>query len=109
MPRMWMTAPALMCRKHLVAEHHECHVFAGRVQKGLALTGYLANNLLEPGSLRARHDELVAEMGRRGYKHSSPFPEIAVEDDTRIDRGAARAELLARCPECNRLHKEAGQ
>ena len=106
MPRMWMTAPDKMCRKHLVAEHHECHVFAGRVLKGMPLGGYLAANLLEPSALEARHDELVAEMLRRGYKHGSPFPTIEITEATTIDRDAVREELLRRCPECRKLHGE---
>ena len=108
MPRMWMVDPARMCRKHLVAEHHECHVFVGRFVKGLKVDGYVKSNLLEPESLVARHDALVAEMLSRGYGHGSPMSAVDVADTIRwhhqrwatIDRAAAKAELVSRCPEC---------
>lgn len=114
MPRMWMVDPARMCRKHLVAEHHECHVFAGRIRKGMALEGYVASNLLEPWCLRVRHDALVAEMLARGYNHGSPFPDLRLALLAlppglllaTIDRTAAKAELVSRCPDCANNFRE---
>ena len=37
------------------------------------MNGYFRNNLLEPKSLKVRHNELVNEMLRRGYKHNTPL------------------------------------
>lgn len=114
MPRMWMVDPARMCRKHLVAEHHECHVFLGRFVKGLKVDGYVKSNLLEPEALVERHDALVAEMQARGYGHSSPMSAVDVADVIRwhplrwatIDRTAAKAELVSRCPDCANNFRE---
>lgn len=114
--RMWMVDPRIMCRQHLLGEHVEHHMFVGSIAKGLDMTGYLKLNLLEPASLFKRHEELVEEMGKRGYNHKSPLlcppcapvvPErvyIGVERvwsiGVKVDRDASLAELLRRCPEC---------
>lgn len=107
MPRMWMVPPATLCNKHLVAEHHECHVFAGRIKKRMKIEGYLDNNLLEPLSLMDRHNDLADEMVMRGLNHNSMLIIGDLEDllppwelEIRIDKDAARAELHSRCPEC---------
>ena len=53
--RMWMVAPGKMCRKHLLGEHVEIHMLAGSLLKGRSIGGFLADGLLEPQSMRARH------------------------------------------------------
>lgn len=105
-----MTDPATMCRRHLLGEHVEMHMFLGSIRRGFSMEGYLDGNLLEPRSLVDRHDLLVAEMERRGYRHRSPL--ILAPSDVRvlqalpprvIDKVAADAELRRRCPECRGL------
>lgn len=103
--RQWMVDPRIMCRKHLLGEHVEHHMFVGAINKGTSITGFLKNNLLEPLSLLYRHAALVEEMERRGYKHKSPlaYPNFAKGDPAllvQIDKDAAQAELVRRCPEC---------
>ncbi len=52
-----------------------------------------------------RHEELVLEMERRGYRHASPLDEAECETlarrygrtGTGIDAGANAAELARRC------------
>lgn len=98
-----MVNPMIMCRKHLLGEHVEHHMFAGTVNKEISVAGYLADNLLEPKSLFSRHAELVAEMTARGYNHNSempPIPLLGHLPDKKINRESALAELLRRCPEC---------
>lgn len=114
MPRMWMAPAETMCRKHLIAEHHEIHMFFGNIDRGRSLQGYIDKNLLEPSSLGLRHNYLVAEMKNRGYNHNSPvtqydldllqLPEVKRYDNHRIDRAAALAELHARCPDCKAMY-----
>lgn len=103
---MWMVDPATMCRKHLLGEHVEIHMFVGTLRKGLNMDGYLTGNLLEPSALMQRHEELAVEMERRGYKHRSPLlqpgPYPREWEEVHIDRAAALAELHRRCPECRR-------
>ena len=109
--RMWMTPPEAMCRKHLLGEHVELHMFVGTINKGVSVEGFLAKNLLEPESLYDRHDALVAEMNRRGYKHKSPLAAALFSTLTyqqykvKIDRPASLAELHRRCPECLALFR----
>lgn len=109
--RMWMTPPEAMCRKHLLGEHVELHMFVGTINKGVSVEGFLTKNLLEPESLYVRHDALVAEMNRRGYKHKSPMGTILWWSLTyrqykvKINRPASLAELHRRCPECLALSR----
>ena len=74
-----MVSPRLMCRQHLLGEHLEIHMFIGSLKRGISMDGFAKNNMIEPESLWARHDELVNEMIKRGYKHDSPL-----EEDLRI-------------------------
>ncbi len=102
--RMWMVNPRSMCRRHLLGEHVECHMFLGTLRKGLSLGGYFAHNCLEPASLKARHEQLAAEMVRRGYRHGSPLRVlrslIAPYLTYRIDRPASERMLFSRCSLC---------
>lgn len=110
--RMWMLPPQLLCRRHLLGEHNELHMLAGSLRRGRRLDGFLAQGLLEPSALRARHDALAAEMMARGYRHASPLPPFEAELGryTEKDRAAlmaavvdsslARRDLAARCPQC---------
>jgi len=106
--RQWMVDPKIMCRQHLLGEHLEHHMFVGTILKGGDITGFLANNLLEPSSLAIRHSQLVEEMKRRGYNHHSPLPHFETVEcpATFIDRSASLDELLRRCPECRQRHEE---
>ena len=104
--RMWMTNPAIMCRKHLLGEHVELHMFVGSINKGTRMGRYVTEGLLEFDSLRSRHTALVTEMKRRGYQHKSPLPRcraIPKAERVRINTTQSLAELLGRCAECRKL------
>lgn len=109
--RMWMTPPETMCRKHLLGEHVELHMFVGTLNKGTSIDGFLTKNLLEPESLYERHEILAAEMTRRGYAHESPLPAVcgatltSQQRKVKVDRQASLAELHRRCPECLALFR----
>lgn len=102
--RMWMVNPKIMCRKHLLGEHVELHMFVGSINKDISMNGYLKDNLLEPSSLHSRHNELVKEMKERGYNHNSilPLHKSFSEKDylIKIDIEESLTELIRRCPEC---------
>lgn len=112
--RMWMVDPRHMCDKHLLGEHVELHMFVGAMNKGTSMKGFLDNNLLEPGSLYARHELLVGEMLARGMRHQSPLGALHVahashylrpaEFAVKIDREAAGRELFRRCEACRARH-----
>lgn len=106
--RMWMVNPKCLTDQYLLAEHSEVHAFAKMIELGRSVEGYIRGNLLEPQSLKSRHDELVKEMKARGFKHNTPLeqPDLSSipEDlrDVKIDRDRARSELFERCEECKR-------
>jgi len=97
-----MVDPTVLCRKHLLGEHVECHMFRGSLHKGTSLRGFIETGLLDSRLLGERHDLLATEMQRRGYRHSSPLPrdfdELAATGD--VDKVAALDELASRCDEC---------
>lgn len=98
--RQWHVDPKLMCRKHLLGEHVEHHMFARCLELGKSLDGYLAGGLVELQTLEQRHEALAAEMLRRGYKHASPLAVIPAATGGRVDRARALKELRRRCREC---------
>jgi hypothetical protein len=76
---MWMCDPKILCRKHLMGEHVETHMFLGSFQKKKSIAGFVEKNCAQPLALQDRHDVLAAEMVRRGYNHKSPLqftPEV---------------------------------
>ncbi|MHA2353488.1 MAG: pyrimidine dimer DNA glycosylase/endonuclease V [Candidatus Thorarchaeota archaeon] len=108
--RMWMVDTKTMCRKHLLGEHVETHMILGTLKSGIRLDGYVRNNLLELKSLKKRHDEIAAEMVRRGYNHQSPLDWMDEEADSvnqtddvknsKVDKLLALGDLHSRCSEC---------
>lgn len=97
--RMWMVNPSLMCRQHLLGEHVELHMLLSCIKRGKSIDGYLDGGLVEPQHMISRHALLVAEMERRGYKHSSPLNE-SFGPCGEVDREANLRELKERCPRC---------
>jgi hypothetical protein len=87
------------------------------LQRGKSVKSFVERGLVEPSCLFAYHEELAAEMLRRGYKHNSPmddrdylwresFPPPSLEV-RKAYREKNRIELAARCPLCAaRMKKE---
>jgi hypothetical protein len=103
--RMWMVDPRVMCRKHLLGEHVELHMFVGHLRRGRRIEGFIAHNCVEPKSLERRHAALVRELQRRGYRHRSPLRHVHVRtlrlySAVRVDRYSALRDLTTRCTEC---------
>lgn len=83
--RIWDLAPALLCRKHLLGEHRELHGLWNILTQGKR--GYRSHPETRRwegklAALYARHEALVIEMRRRGYRHASPL-------DARLATGEA--------------------
>lgn len=100
--RIWDLDPAELCRAHLLGEHRELHGLWNVLTLGKR--GYSAHpeTLRWVGKLAAlyhRHEALVAEMGRRGYKHASPLDRAFVSgapvQDQFIDPPEEQRRLLA--------------
>jgi hypothetical protein len=106
---MWLVDPQTMCRNHLLGEHLELHMLAGCLRQGKSIKGYIQKGFVDPSLLAKRHAELVAEMQRRGYNHSSPvgeLPELLVRGH--IDSSTNLRELNRRCAECRQRRLSTG-
>lgn len=101
--RMWAVSPQVMCRKHLLGEHVEMHMFAGAIAKGKSIAGFIENGLVDTAKIAMRHDALAAEMKRRGYQHKSPLKQPNVGVYWSVDQAANVTELARRCEDCRRL------
>jgi hypothetical protein len=113
---MWMIDKRALCRKHLLGEHNECHAFLGSMRKKIKMDGYIRNNLLEPNFLQENHDQLEAELIRRGYNHKSKL-EVKEEDlnylseqnkNYEINKDLSLNALLSRCSECKERYEKLG-
>ena len=107
--RMWLVDPSIMCRQHLLGEHNELHMFIGTLRKEKSITGYIENDLIEPASIKLRHDQLVEEMIKRGYNHKTPITDNLLEllnylpteyIEHIIDKDNSLKILLSRCDKC---------
>ena len=74
--RIWDISPKKLCRNHLLGEHRELHAIWSVIvnrKKGYA---HHPETLRWKGKLKAlygRHEALVVEMSKRGYRHRSPL------------------------------------
>jgi len=104
-----MVDPRLLCRKHLLGEHVEMHMFVGTLQKKVSVKGYVDGGLFDSRYLAERHDALVEEMERRGYNHKSPLPLVGWNPEEYpgfIDIFLNLEDLANRCSECLFLQSE---
>lgn len=105
--RMWMLDPKLLCRNHLLGEHFECHCIQGDWNDGGKWTSKLIKyGYIELHNLENRHDELAAEMERRGYNHKSPMEHLTHVKIGKVDRNKSKDDLIKRCEECRKNLKE---
>lgn len=74
--RIWDIPPEILCRHHLLGEHRELHAIWSILTKGKKGYARHPETRRWVGRLKAlyrRHDMLVEEMTRRGYRHQSPL------------------------------------
>ncbi len=103
--RMWSAPPHSMCRRHLLGEHLEMHMFVGAIARGIRLGSFVSKGLVNTAKIQRRHDTLAFEMEARGYRHESPLRYDDLLAAGKIDRTASLAELHRRCPECRALYQ----
>ena len=82
--RVWDVDVRELCDQHLLGEHRELHAIWA------ILTGDRTGYARHPETVRwrgrlaalhARHEQEVAEMGSRGFRHASPLdPRLATGD-----------------------------
>ncbi len=99
--RIWDLAPAVLCRQHLLGEHRELHALWAILTSGKR--GYANHPETrrwrgKQAALFARHEALVAEMARRGYRHATPLdPALATglaTQDAYVDPPETQQRLL---------------
>ncbi len=100
--RVWDIHPKHLCRKHLLAEHRELHglwniltkhggkgpSFA-KASKGVGYSHH-PETLRWVGKTKAlyeRHEMLIEEFAKRGYKHHSPL-------DKKMARGSRNQQVF---------------
>ena len=78
--RIWDIEPKYLCRKHLLAEHRELH----GLWNILTIHGGKGGYAHHPETVRwigktvalfHRHEVLITEFARRGYRHRTPLDE----------------------------------
>lgn len=101
--RIWDIPPKHLCHKHLVAEHRELHGLWNilTIHKGQGGYSRHPETLRWVGKTKAlyhRHELLVKEFKRRGYRHLSPLDKKLATGKSRqgklIDSLARQKELL---------------
>lgn len=109
--RMWMIDPTLLCRKHLLGEHGEIHKHIPSFRKGYKIDGRFDPVIqIQLNALESRHDELAAEMLKRGYNHKSPLVDVPdlkaiypQHYDKCVDIDISISDLMIRCKDCKCL------
>ena len=104
--RMWLCNPKILCRNHLLGEHNEIHKAVGNLNySGIWTKSLIQKGFLEPQNFIKRHDELVKEMLKRGYKHNSPL-EFNNNENLKgcVNREQSLKDLLSRCKGCKKRY-----
>lgn len=99
--RIWDLPPEKLCRNHLLGEHSELHALWSILTEGKKGFANHPETARWKGKLKAlhlRHEGLVEEMQKRGYKHRSPLSvELATGDDRQtqfVDSPAEQMRIL---------------
>lgn len=114
--RIWDIEPARLCRKHLLGEHRELHGLWNILTQGKHGYRHHPETRRWEGrlaALYARHEALVGEMDRRGYRHATPLdPALATggrTQDVYVDPPAEQIRRLrAKGCDCDVRRVEAG-
>lgn len=99
--RIWDLPPEVLCRRHLLGEHAELHALWNVLTRDMKGFSNHPETRRWRGKLKAlyrRHQALVEEMERRGYRHGSPLEEElaageASQEDF-VDTPAEQMEIL---------------
>ena len=88
--RIWDIPCRRLCRNHLLGEHRELHAIWSILTKNKKGYSRHPETLRWKGKLKAlyaRHEELVKEMGKRGYRHLTALPK-------HLAKGAGRQNVF---------------
>lgn len=104
--RQWLVPTECLCRKHLLGEHVEHHMFVGTILKKKSLKGYLRDGFVQIHSIVERHEELVKEMKKRGFNHQSALPDFQSWEEGKVNIEFNLNDLSTRCCECRERIKK---
>ncbi len=99
--RIWDVPPEKLCRHHLLGEHCELHALWAILTQGKKGYAKHPETLRWKGKLKAlyaRHEALVWEMARRGYRHASALSSAlatgASKQDAYVDSYSEQVRML---------------
>lgn len=99
--RIWDIPPERLCRDHLLGEHSELHAVWSILTQGKKGYAHHPEVLRWKGKLKAlylKHEGIVEEMLRRGYRHKSPLDESlaagAAQQDVFVDTYEEQISIL---------------
>ena len=103
--RIWDLPPEILCRQHLLGEHRELHGLWNVItldKKGYREHPETKRWVGRLAALYGRHEALVEEMQRRGYRHKTPLDgSLATglnEQDILIDSLDEQVRMLTEKP-----------
>lgn len=88
--RIWDLEPKYLCRQHLLGEHRELHAIWAILTKNKKGYSHHPETLRWQGKLKAlylRHEKILKEMKRRGYKEATPL-------DKKLAKGKSRQDFF---------------
>ena len=103
--RIWDLPPEVLCRQHLLGEHRELHGLWNVItldKKGYREHPETKRWVGRLAALYDRHEALVVEMHRRGYRHNTPLDGSLAdgrkEQDVLIDSLDEQVRMLTAKP-----------
>jgi hypothetical protein len=87
--RIWDIPPSRLCRNHLLGEHRELHAIWEIISRGKKGYSRHPETLRWKGRLKAlflRHEKLVKEFKKRGYRHYSCLDKSCARGKSRQDQ-----------------------
>lgn len=101
--RIWDLPANALCDRHLLGEHRELHAIWAILTEGKKGYSHHPETLRWRNRLAAlylRHEELVKEFERRGFKHNSPLNKKLAKgsaiQDQYVDTVEEQKEILRR-------------
>lgn len=82
-------------------------MLAGCILKEKSLKGYIDKGLVEIHNIIKDHNEIVAEMLRRGMNHKSPIQinHADLYKAGKLDREKNLSDLISRCGKCKKNYE----
>lgn len=109
MTRQWLSPPDAMCRRHLLGEHLEAHIFVSKMEKSWSLDGFIRGSMFFGAEyIKFRHDWLSRYIS--GHKTPLNIDHIDLDRYPLLEPDAYHMlksvnDLIGRCEECKIKHQ----